>query len=268
MDQIKKNLQRQIKSTIHEADPGKAVHSELMQQTDVLEAIDEKLSKPLKFEDSEETKKEKQRVETVASFIEGFLTSIKGEKGDPSTVPGPKGDKGDRGPKGDKGDNGDDGLDGEDGEDGYTPVKGVDYFDGKDGKDGRDGKDGKDGADGKDVTPEQVVAYIKKNRTLDISHIKNGESLARAATKLGSIDFNDQRWHGGGMSSSKFISGEVVDGSGTSWTLAHTPRLFLGLYARGQRLSTARNDYTISGRDITTSDPWNAGDIEADYYPN
>lgn len=69
---------------------------------------------------------------------------------------------------------------------------------------------------------------------------------------------------GGG--SNNFAYNEVVSGSGTSWTLAHTPVTGIALYANGQRLTPgAVNDYTISGTAITTILSWASGSLLADY---
>ena len=61
------------------------------------------------------------------------------------------------------------------------------------------------------------------------------------------------------------VIGEVVSGSGTAWTLAHTPLTdTLALYANGQRL-TVTVDYTLVGAAITTLTSWVAGTVLADY---
>lgn len=61
------------------------------------------------------------------------------------------------------------------------------------------------------------------------------------------------------------VYNEAPSGSGTSWTLAHTPSTgTLMLYANGQRL-TPTTDYTISGTTITTVLSWAAGTLLADY---
>lgn len=52
------------------------------------------------------------------------------------------------------------------------------------------------------MTPQDVVEAIKNlqgNDRIDISHIRNGENIARMAQRQ-NIDMNDQRWHGGGSS--------------------------------------------------------------------
>lgn len=59
------------------------------------------------------------------------------------------------------------------------------------------------------------------------------------------------------------VAGEVVSGSGTSFTLANTPISgTLQLFGRGQRIT----NFTLSGAAITTSDTWSSGDLVADYY--
>jgi hypothetical protein len=63
------------------------------------------------------------------------------------------------------------------------------------------------------------------------------------------------------------VIGEVVSGSGTTFTLANTPIAgSLRLFGAGQRLTPgAGNDYTISGAVITTVNSYNAGQIIGDY---
>lgn len=64
-----------------------------------------------------------------------------------------------------------------------------------------------------------------------------------------------------------FVTNEVVSGSGTSYTLAHTPIVgSVAVYGAGQRLTPgAGNDYTISGAAITTTNSFSAGEILSDY---
>ena len=62
------------------------------------------------------------------------------------------------------------------------------------------------------------------------------------------------------------VYNEVVSGSGTAWTLAHTPTTdTLMLYANGQRL-TPTVDYSLSGTAITTVTSWATGTLLADYF--
>ncbi len=62
-----------------------------------------------------------------------------------------------------------------------------------------------------------------------------------------------------------YYDNEVASGSGTSFTIAHTPDAgSVNVYGAGQRL-TLTADYTISGTTITTVNSWNAGDIVVDY---
>jgi hypothetical protein len=65
------------------------------------------------------------------------------------------------------------------------------------------------------------------------------------------------------------IVGEIVSGSGTSWTLAQTPVVnSAALYASGVRLTPGvGNDYTINGIAIVTVSSYSAGTVTADYTP-
>lgn len=68
-----------------------------------------------------------------------------------------------------------------------------------------------------------------------------------------------------GGSTGTQVVGEVVSGTGTAWTLAHTPLAgTLALYANGQRLAET-TDYTLSGANITTLTSWATGTLLADY---
>lgn len=61
------------------------------------------------------------------------------------------------------------------------------------------------------------------------------------------------------------VLNEVVAGSGTSWTLAHTPTSAgIALFANGQRL-TPTVDYTQVTTAVTTVLSWSAGTLIADY---
>src|SRR5258708_6046417 len=65
------------------------------------------------------------------------------------------------------------------------------------------------------------------------------------------------------------VVGEVVTGSGTSFSLAQTPVVnSVALYANGVRVNPGvGNDYTINGIAITTFASYVAGQITADYTP-
>lgn len=73
---------------------------------------------------------------------------------------------------------------------------------------------------------------------------------------------------GSSSAGNTFVYGEVLSGSGNSFTLANSP--VAGLYAvfntGGQRLREGvGNDYTVSGVNITTVDTFGAGQLIADY---
>lgn len=68
-----------------------------------------------------------------------------------------------------------------------------------------------------------------------------------------------------GGSSNTFVYNEIATGSGTSFTIAHTPVTGLyAVYANGQRLYPT-TDFTLSGTTITTVLNWSAGAILVDY---
>ena len=67
-------------------------------------------------------------------------------------------------------------------------------------------------------------------------------------------------------SSTTNVDGEVVSGSGTTFTLAHTPTAgTVHVYGYGQRLSVSAGDYTISGAVITMTNSFDSGSVLADY---
>ena len=150
---------------------------------------------------------------------------------------------------------------------------------GKAGAPGRDGQSiqgprgpqGEPGRDGKDAPPvdhekitEVVIKKLKGKPVLDVSTVKGLQTFLFNGVKYKV----EELMHGGGSSSGSshnFAISEVVGGSGTSWTLAHTPIAgTVALFANGQRLAPT-TDYTISGTGITTVLSWTTGTILADY---
>jgi hypothetical protein len=203
------------------------------------------------------------------------LSLMKGDKGDQGKVGerGPKGDRGDRGAVGDKGEKGDKGGEGAKGAEGKGEIgpKGPkgdrgpkgDLGIGKAGDRGAvgpkgdKGDRGEKGDSGSGDSPGEIVGKINSLKGMG-PHIDAKNIIDIPALIIQSVF--------AGMTSVNFISGEVVSGSGTSFALTNSPLIFLGLYAQGQKLSTARSDYTINGKNITTAQAWAAGDLEADYY--
>ncbi len=125
---------------------------------------------------------------------------------------------------------------------------------------------------GQDRLVKRVIALIKKEKLLDVHDLKDGHEIAGRMGKVdrlgrAQLDMSDQRWHGGGLSSTSLVDNEVVSGSGTAWALAHNPVAgTVRLYAIGQRLTPGiGNDYTISGTIITTAISFSAGQLIADY---
>lgn len=121
-----------------------------------------------------------------------------------------------------------------------------------------------------EITAELVKRIVQQMHSLpevdklEVSKgIRNANSFIYGGTKYGTHEM----MHGAGSSSTNSTSeyGEVVSGSGTSWTLAHVPNAgTVRLFAIGQRL-TLNVDYTISSANITTLSIWAAGTILADY---
>lgn len=68
-----------------------------------------------------------------------------------------------------------------------------------------------------------------------------------------------------------FIDGETVSGSGTAWTLAHSPNpvasliLIQQVTGFGGITLIANTDYTISGTAVTTTNNISAGTLRAWY---
>lgn len=139
-------------------------------------------------------------------------------------------------------------------------------------------------------TPEEVrdaLQTLEDEDRLDASAIKNLPKTIEEYTSVGihgplwglqdvdvvdiaigqSIKWTGVRWipytpAGTGTTS---VYNEVVDGSGTSWTLDNEPEAgTLRVYANGQRLALT-TDYTITGTTLTTVLSWSAGTILADY---
>lgn len=95
--------------------------------------------------------------------------------------------------------------------------------------------------------------------------VADANSINFAGSVVGTVDANGnvtETITGGSGTSAVF--GEVVSGSVTTFTLAHTPAGTISLAANGQVL-TLGTDYTISGAVITTSSSWSAGTVIANY---
>lgn len=140
----------------------------------------------------------------------------------------------------------------------------------KNGAPGNPGKDGSPGAPGKDAVidmeaiTKEVIDRIRKEKSLLISDLKDGQSFVFNKTKYQTHEM----MHGAGASETTvtFTNNEVVAGSGTSWTLAATPTAgSVILFGNGQFLTPGGVDYTISSAAITTVNSFSAGTIVANY---
>lgn len=96
----------------------------------------------------------------------------------------------------------------------------------------------------------------------------DANSLNFAGSVSGSVDGNGNVTENiTGGTPGTYIQ-EVVSGSGTSFTLGHTPVQIVLVSARGQQLypSGSNQGYSITGTALTTNDSWSAGDILVSYY--
>lgn len=97
----------------------------------------------------------------------------------------------------------------------------------------------------------------------------SGSSYVAIQATTGNLPTNTTYWQllaQGNASSVTFVDNEVVSGSGSTFTLAHTPTVGTEhIYGLGQRLIPGDVDYTISGATITTINSWSADQILADY---
>lgn len=198
-----------------------------------------------------------------------------------------KGDKGDRGFTGAKGDKGDTGNQGEKGNIGET---------------GPAGKDGKDGITPDTESIKRAVIAVmpfidqkdeqepELNMDMFTKMIEEHPALKRVSDSIKSIDARTRQYlHGGGDTvdagsgisittnsngrktitntgtAVNYADGETAGGSGTAWTLAHTPTAGSEkIYANGQRLQLT-TDYTIVGANITTVNSFALGSLNVDY---
>jgi hypothetical protein len=182
---------------------------------------------------AKESARIEQQTDDAMQVIHARLSEIvfeKGEKGEP-------GEKGEVGPQGEKGEKGEKGERGADGKDGARGERGPAGLRGEQGPRGKDstvpGPKGEKGARG----PKGEAG-------------SKGKGLGRI-----------------GANTPQFVAEEIVAGSGTTWQLMHTPDLGnVQLFVLGVRIFVSTGDYTISGDTITTTLPFNAGELIADYH--
>ena len=195
-------LKRLLRTAAQTVDPSKALHSEAVAQTDLLEKLNEKQF-PTKMKVSIEgaellTIKGKPgdigpepSDERLIELIKPLIPEpIVGPPGKDSVVPGPQGDPGKPGK-----DSKVPGPQGDPGKDSIVP--------------GPQGLPGKDASTPKiSVMVKAVIKELIDNKALDISNIRNTESIISAAGKVnsGSFMFNGTKYaiselmHGGGGS--------------------------------------------------------------------
>lgn len=129
---------------------------------------------------------------------------------------------------------------------------------------------GDKGDKGDTLAMEEIIAtVIKRIQKGDVIHINNVKG-AGGFIKDGIRYRFEELMHGSGSGSgpsATFVDNEIVSGTGTAWTLANTPVAgSVQLYGNGQYLTPgAGNDYTISGKNITTTNSFTTGTIVAFY---
>lgn len=199
MIQDSKKLNTLLRKADGEINPNGAVHNELVDQTDLLGDI-------------KNTLQEKKKL-TVQ--VEGLdVLALKGDQGEK----GEKGDTGETGDQGEPGEDGKDGINGIDGIDGKNGLNGKDGNTGEKGEKGDKGEDGIDGIDGKDSQPEEIINLLKKEKSLDISHLRNSEQIITAVGKLKNFDSDGFRFNGKKYKFSELMHG-AGSGGGTTLTL-------------------------------------------------
>ena len=182
--------------------------------------------------------------------------------------------RGERGLDGKRGLDGRHGIDGLNGKDGKDGRDGIDGIDGRDGRDGKDGKSGKDGKDGKHADPEDVVALIKKKKSLKIEHIngleerlspieqkahsafirgggdtvKAGNNITISRDANGVTTINSTGGGGGGQAYSE-TPGGAIDGVNKTYTTLNPIGTVLSLYYNGEAIHPS--EYTVSGSGFT-----------------
>lgn len=131
------------------------------------------------------------------------------------------------------------------------------------------GEDGKPGVNAEPLDPIKVVELIKEKNLLKVEHIGGferkiaevrsavmrggGDTVAAGTNVTISVINGVKTISSSGGSSTTKVRDEIPSGSGTAFTLAHTPvASTLQLFRGGARQQVgAGNDYTVSGTAIT-----------------
>lgn len=184
------------------------------------------------------------------------------------------------------------------GQDGYTPIKNIDYFDGSVGAKGEKGDSivgpiGPKGDSGKDAVADHetlvsaISQYLEEGKIkIQTKHIdgwQDANEVVRRFIAGGSIRGGGDTVKAGtgitittdvngnkvitGSASGTLVRDEIPAGSGTAFTLAHTPLAnTLQLFRGGSRQSIANGDFTIVGTAITLTLTLASGEtLTADY---
>lgn len=165
------------------------VDSKVTEVTQNLKEITEELKEEVRYMSDEIKDKIVREQDNIIQLSSDHIFTIHGKDGE-------NGEPGEQGIQGDQGEQG------EQGETGKRGPRGLQGEQGIQGEAGPQGDKGDKGDPGKSTDPLEVIEGIKKlkgNDRLDISSLRNGDQLAFLLGKgKQKIDFNDQRWHGGG----------------------------------------------------------------------
>lgn len=174
--------------------------------------------------------------------IEG-VAMLKGEKGDPSTVPGPEGPPGPPGmaskvpgPKGDPGPKGED-----------SQVPGPQ---GPPGKPGPKGAPGKPGADGSPDTGEEIIQKINNDTSDRLVRKGKVEGLEELETRVRTTEANTRSFNSGSFVYAQDLSASL-NGVLKTFTLVPNAKVILAFCSSTPGVMRPLVDYTTTGSTIT-----------------
>lgn len=223
MDDKKAQLNNLLRKAEGELNPSKAIHGELMEHTDILGENNTQLK------DIQKSLKESQEINQLLLEEIKKTNEPKLEETNKVSLELPEGTKvlNLKGGKGDKGDTGEQGIAGKDGAKGEQGLAGKDGepgLPGRDGKNGKDGRNGKDGAkgdkgdkgdSGEDAKPEDIVNLLRKERSLDISDLRNSEQIISLIGKVKNLESDGFNFNGKKYKFSELMHGGGSEGGGT-----------------------------------------------------
>lgn len=184
---------------------------------------------------------------------------------------GIQGEPGTAGPQGERGIPGENGKDGTNGKDGKNGRNGVDGSDGRNGISGKNGKDGTDGKNGIDAVVkydqiiDDLIEKIKKEKPLDISHIRNSNSFLFGGTRYKTAELMHGAGTGGsGSTLTPETPSGAVDDSNVTFTVTNEP-LYIVVNGGQYTVGTGIYQSYVAGT-ITLTAPVGDGGFITSYY--